>query len=109
MNKSRKNIYSFVLMLILIMSGITISAKPFLQDEKSINEIASVLKQKVLLSVEQESKVISILTELKNNVSNKPENKASFIKDAQLKIENLLDSKQKMKYDIIKTDLWKKF
>jgi hypothetical protein len=109
MNKLRIYISKLVLMLILVVFGINLSAKTNFQDEKSINEFASVLKQKVLLSSEQETKVVSILTELQNNVTSKPENKNSFIKEAQSKIESLLDNKQKMKYDIIKNDLWKKF
>lgn len=109
MNKSRIYNSKLVLMLILVIFGINLSAKTSLQDQKSISELASVLKQKVLLSSEQESKVVNILTELKNNVTSKPENKSSFIKEAQSKIESLLDNKQKMKYDIIKNDLWKKF
>jgi hypothetical protein len=109
MKNFRTYIYNLVLILILIVFSINLSAKTILQDEKSINEFASVLKQKVLLSEDQETKIINILTELKNNVNGKPENKSSFIKDAQSKIEKLLDSKQKMKYDIIKNDLWKKF
>ena len=109
MNKSRIYNSKLVLMLILVIFGINLSAKTSLQDQKSISEFASVLKQKVLLSSEQESKVVNILTELKNNVTSKPENKSSFIKEAQSKIESLLDNKQKMKYDIIKNDLWKKF
>jgi len=109
MNNSRTYNYSLILMIMFVIFSITASAKPVLQDEKSISEFASVLKQKVLLSGDQEAKVLNILTELKNNVTGKPENKAAFIKDAQSKIENLLDSKQKMKYDIIKNDLWKKF
>ena len=109
MNKLRKYKSKLVLMLILVVFGINLSAKTNFQDEKSINEFASVLKQKVLLSSEQETKVVSILTELKNNITSKPENKNSFIKEAQSKIESLLDNKQKMKYTIIKNDLWKKF
>jgi hypothetical protein len=100
--------HKLALIILLLIFGINLSAKTNFQDEKSINEFASVLKQKVLLSSEQETKVISILTELNNNLTSKPENKSSFIKEAQSKIESLLDNKQKMKYDIIKNDLWKK-
>ncbi|MBK7629762.1 MAG: hypothetical protein IPJ23_03435 [Ignavibacteriales bacterium] len=61
-----------------------------------------------MLSNDQETKVINILSELQNSISLKPENKNALIKDAQTKIESLLDKKQKMKYEIIKNDLWKK-
>jgi len=84
-------------------------AKTDIQDDKKINEFASILKQKVLLSNDQEANVVNIITELQNNISSKPENKSEFIKKAQTKVETLLDNRQKMKYDIIKNDLWKKF
>ena len=61
-----------------------------------------------MLNNDQEIKVTNILSELYKNISSKPENKNVFIKEAQSKIESLLDNKQKMKYDIIKNDLWKK-
>jgi len=95
--------------VLLAFFGTTnILSKTVIQDDKKINEFASILKQKVLLSNDQEAKVINIITELQNNISSKPENKSEFIKTAQTKVETLLDSRQKMKYDIIKNDLWKK-
>jgi hypothetical protein len=96
-------------MLMVVFCVINLSANTRFQDDKSVNEIASLLKQKVLLNNDQETKVINILTELKNNILSKPENKTAFIKESQTKVENLLDNKQKMKYDIIKNDVWKKF
>lgn len=97
-----------IIALILVFSSINILGKTQLQDDKKITEIASILTQKVLLSNDQETKVINILSELQNSISLKPENKNALIKDAQTKIESLLDKKQKMKYEIIKNDLWKK-
>jgi hypothetical protein len=49
------------------------------------------------------------MSEMQKNISSNPKNKTDFTKAAQSKVESLLDSKQKMKYDIIKNDLWKKF
>ncbi len=109
MNTLRLNKYLPIIMLILLFGTTNILSKAVIQDDKKINEFASILKQKVLLSNDQEAKVINILTELQNNVSTKPDNKSDYIKTAQTKVENLLDKKQKMKYDIIKNDLWKKF
>ena len=108
MNTMRFNKLATLFVLIIVFSSINILGKTQLQDDKKITEIASILTQKVLLSMDQESKVINILSELQNSISSKPENKNELIKDAQSKIENLLDKKQKMKYDIIKNDLWKK-
>ena len=108
MNTIRFNKLATVFVLMIVFSSINILGETQLQDDKRITEIASILTQKVLLTTDQESKVINILSELKNGISSKPENKSELIKSAQSKIENLLDKKQKMKYDIIKNDLWKK-
>lgn len=102
------NKFAAVTMLMIIFSSINILAKTKLQDDKKINEFASILKQKVLLSTDQETKVINVLSDLQKNITLKPENKQDLLKEAQSKIESLLDNKQKMKYDIIKNDLWKK-
>jgi hypothetical protein len=104
----RFNKFAAFTILMIIFSSINILAKTQLQDDKNINEFASILKQKVLLNSDQETKVINILSDLQKNITSKPEDKQDFIKDAQTKIENLLDNKQKLKYDIIKNDLWKK-
>ena len=92
----------------ITFSAINILSSTVLQDDKKISEFTSILKQKVLLNSDQEIKVTNILSELYKNISSKPENKNVFVKEAQSKIESLLDNKQKMKYDIIKNDLWKK-
>ncbi len=101
--KTLRIMLSFMLLL-FVFSNIT-----FPQSDKQINDVVSTLKQKVLLSDAQEQSVLNILSDLKNNISNSPQNKDSLIKEAQTKLESLLDKKQKMKYDILKDDLWKKF
>lgn len=97
---------------ILLITFLFISSQIlFAQEAKKnqqVNDLVSTLKQKVLLSNDQETQIIKILSELNNNISTKPENKDQYVKDAQNKVENLLDKKQKMKYDILKTDFWKK-
>lgn len=97
-----------ILFTIVAFSSSIILAQGTIKDDKQLSEIVSTLKQKVLLSNDQETKVLGILTELQSNLSSKPENKETFVKDAQKKVESLLDTKQKMKYDILKNDLWKK-
>lgn len=92
--------------VILISSKITFAQQS--TDNKQLTEIVSTLKQKVLLSNDQESKILSILTELKNNINSKPDNKDVLVNEAQKKVESLLDSRQKMKYDILKKDFWQK-
>ena len=108
MNTLRINKYFLIIVLIALFGTTNILSKTVIQDDKTVKELASTLKQKLLLSNDQETKVINILSELQNNISSKPENKSVFIKDADTKIANILDSKQKMKYDVIKNDLWKK-
>ena len=108
MTTLRLNKFLLIISLILVFGANNLLSKTVIQDDKTINEFTSILKQKVLLSNDQEAKVLSIMTELQKNTSSKPENKSEYVKTAQTKVESLLDSKQKMKYDIIKTDLWKK-
>ena len=108
MNNIRLNKFVMIIIMMIIFSSINIFSSTLLQDDKKINEFASILKQKVLLNNDQETKVINILSDMYKNISSKPENKNGFIQEAQSKIESLLDNKQKMKYDIIKNDLWKK-
>lgn len=109
MSTKRSNKTTIIILLMITFSSINIFANSQLQDDKKVTEFASILTQKLLLNSDQELKVINILTDLQKNVLSKPDNKSDFIKDSQSKIENLLDNKQKMKYDIIKNDLWKKF
>lgn len=107
MNTLRLNKYFLIILLIMLFGSLNILSSTMNQDDKTVKEFTSTLKQKVLLNNDQEAKVLSIMSELQNNISSKPENKTEYIKSAQSKVESLLDSKQKMKYDIIKNDLWK--
>lgn len=108
MNKIRFNKLALIALSVIVFSSTNILANLQSQDDKLINEFATILKQKVLLTSDQETKVINILSDLQKNIKLKPEDKQEYLKDAKSKIENLLDNKQKMKYDIIKNDLWKK-
>jgi hypothetical protein len=107
MNTLRLNKYLLILSLIVVVSTNNLLSKTVKQDNKAITEFTSILKQKVLLTNDQEAKVLTIMNELQKNISTKPENKSDYVKTAQTIVESLLDSKQKMKYDIIKNDLWK--
>ena len=80
-----------------------------MQDDKKVDEVTSILKQKVLLSNDQEIKVKQILNELQSKLAANSESKTELIGLAQSKIESLLDKKQKLKYDIIKNEIWKNF
>lgn len=79
------------------------------QDDKKVGEVTYILKQKVLLSEEQEAKVKQILYEMKSKIAANPASKTEIISQAKSKIELLLDKRQKLKYDIIKNEIWKNF
>ena len=96
---------------ILISSPISISAESTLQDnsDAKVNEMTDKLAKKLLLTKNQEEKVKTILNEyfigLENISGNgSVEEKVREIADA--KIEDILDNKQKMKFDIIREDWW---
>ena len=96
----------------------------YAQDSKTINldsdEIAALtskLSKKILLSQEQNNQVIALLNDYSKQQNAIRGTNASTVTDdnkmKQLvtstdeKIINLLDEKQKMKFEIIKTDWWK--
>jgi len=109
MDIKRLNNGVIIIMLIIVFSSLSIFANDQFQDDKKVTEFSSTLTQKLLLNSEQELKVTNILSDLQKNILSKPDNKSEYLKDAQSKLESILDNKQKMKYDIIKNDLWKKF
>jgi uncharacterized protein (UPF0333 family) len=95
------------IMLTLIIIFLALSNTTLSQTDKQISDAVSTLKQKLLLTDSQEKQISGILTQVSKDISAKPENKDNLVKDAQSKVESLLDKKQKMKYDIIKNDFWK--
>ena len=97
--------------VILMSTSISISAKSTLQDnsDAKVNEMTDKLAKKLLLTKNQEEEVKNILIEYFTGLENisgngSVEEKVREIADA--KIEDILDSKQKMKYDIIREDWW---
>lgn len=99
-----------LLLVIFLLSLSTFNfAFSSLQNDKKVEEVTNILKQKVLLNDDQEIKVKQILNELQSKLVANPGSKTEFISQAQSKIESLLDKKQKLKYDIIKNEIWKKF
>lgn len=99
----------FTLLLFILFVSANNYTFSYVQDDKKVDEVANTLKQKVLLSGDQEVKVKQILNELQNKIVTDPGSKNQSISQAQTKIESLLDKKQKLKYDIIKNEIWKKF
>ena len=97
--------------IILISTTILISAESTLQDngDAKLNEMTTKLVKKLLLTKNQEEEVKNILTEYfkgLGNISGNGSIEEKVRKIADAKIENLLDDKQKMKYDIIREDWW---
>ena len=97
--------------IILISTTILISAKSTLQDNGNakVNEMTNKLVKKLLLTKNQEVKVKNILNEYfkgLENISGNGSLEEKVRKIADAKIENLLDNKQKMKFDIIREDWW---
>ena len=97
--------------IILISTTILISAESTLQDNGNakVNEMTTKLVKKLLLTKNQEEEVKNILIEYfkgLENISGNGSIEGKVRKIADAKIENLLDDKQKMKFDIIREDWW---
>ena len=97
--------------IILISTTILISAESTLQDngDAKLNEMTTKLVKKLLLTKNQEEEVKNILTEYfkgLEDISGNGSLEEKVRKIADAKIEDLLDNKQKMKFDIIREDWW---
>ncbi len=97
--------------IILISTTILISAESTLQDNGNakVNKMTNKLAKKLLLTKDQEVKVKNILIEYfkgLESISGNGSVEKKVRKIADAKIENLLDNKQKMKFDIIREDWW---
>lgn len=97
--------------IILMSTTILISAESNLQDNSNakVNKMTTKLVKKLLLTKDQEVKVKNILNEYFTGLENisgngSVEEKVRGIADA--KIEDILDNKQIMKFEIIREDWW---
>ena len=112
LNKKVSSLKILILAFIMLISTtILISAESTLQDNSKakVNKMTIKLVQKLLLTKNQEVKVKNILNEYFTGLENifgngSVEERVRKIADA--KIENLLDDKQKMKFEIIREDWW---
>ncbi len=96
---------------ILISTTILISAESTLQDnsDAKVNEMTNKLAKKLLLTNNQEVKVKNILNEYfkgLENISGNGSVEEKVRKIADAKIEDILDNKQIMKFEIIHEDWW---
>jgi hypothetical protein len=87
----------FSVICIVFWTSVLINAQ---KDIHSAENLALRLQQKVLLTDEQTNKVKEIISEY---IKNPDENN---LNSARLKVEALLNEKQKAKYEIIKNDWW---
>jgi hypothetical protein len=101
-NIKMKNLFLTILFLIVFQTTNILAQ----ERNESVTQLVSILKQKVLLSDDQTNSIEKVLKDLFNK-SKETENKDSLIQEAQKKVESYLDKKQKMKYDIIKSEWWK--
>ena len=96
---------------ILISTTILISAESTLQDNSNakVDEMTNKLVKKLLLTNNQEEKVINILNEYfkgLENISGNGSVEEKVRKIADAKIEDIFDNKQIMKFEIIREDWW---
>ena len=97
--------------IIMITTSVMIFGQGNLQDSNNVkvNEMTDKLVKKLLLTDVQKSSVKSILEEYFQGIQNLSV-QGSSVKEVRLKAEkkilNLLDAKQKMKFEIIKEDWW---
>ncbi len=112
LNKKVSSLKILILAFIMLISTtILISAESTLQDNSKakVNKMTIKLVQKLLLTKNQEVKVKNILNEYftgLENISGNGSVEERVRKIADAKIENLLDKKQKMKFEIIHEDWW---
>ena len=112
LNKKVSSLKILILAFIMLISTtILISAESTLQDNSKakVNKMTIKLVQKLLLTKNQEVKVKNILNEYftgLENISGNGSVEERVREIANAKIENLLDDKQKMKFEIIREDWW---
>lgn len=111
--RDRKLSSSLLNMLILIIFLASFSV--IAQDNSSgsedakVDEMTNKLNKKLILSDDQQSEVQNILLDYFDGLQYKPGNgeaAAKLKKNADEKIQDLFDSKQKMKFSIISDDWW---
>lgn len=98
-----KNI--LIISIILLLNNLVFSQEAPKQIENSISN----LKEKLILNEEQVESIRLILLEFTNAYKKAEADSSKLVYDANNKIESFLDRKQRVKFDVIKVDWWKKF
>ena len=115
MNNSILKLLSSVFIALLIGFSLLITnlskaeSERLIKESDKVEEMTDKLVKKLLLTNEQSESVISILTEYFLGVADAAGNdseKESLRNIANTKILDLLNKKQKMKFEIIESDWW---
>ncbi|MEJ2196713.1 MAG: hypothetical protein P8X73_17910 [Ignavibacteriaceae bacterium] len=99
----------FILIIFFASFSLFAQNKPSNSENSKINEMTEKLNKKLILSDEQKNEVQNILKKYFDGLQNKSvnaEEAAKLKNDADKKIQNLFDNKQKMKFSIISDDWW---
>lgn len=92
------------ILIILLLNNLVFSQEAQKQIENSISN----LKEKLILNEEQVESIRLILSEFINAYKKTEADSSKLVYDINNKIESFLDRKQRVKFDVIKTDWWKK-
>jgi hypothetical protein len=105
------NLNSIVLLFLLCSPVIVSQADTLTLSQEEIQSLVNEISVKLLLDdsqIEGLSKILLLysaeLTELRSEGNYSFDNRRKLIDDLDIKIQNLFDYKQKMKYEIIKDD-----
>ncbi len=88
---------------VLIITMLACSVNLFAQKDTLAKDMAKKLKEKVLLE-DSQAKNIEII--LDDYISAKADNNAAELKKIKDSVSDLLDKKQKMKFEVIKSSWW---
>lgn len=105
----RKNIFFTTCRpIILVIIYLIFSNKTLSQDVKNhIENYVYNLKQKLILNEEQVISITNILNDFfQNKLEGEEVDSLKIISDTNNRIEAFLDKKQRIKFDIIKSDWW---
>lgn len=96
--------------IILIFIYLIFFYEFFPQDDKNnIEKSVYVLKEKLILNEDQVNSITNILNDLfQNKLQREEVDSLKIISDTNNRIESFLDRKQRIKFDVIKTDWWNK-
>jgi len=95
--------------ILIIMLTLTLNNFSFPQEaNEQIENSISNLKEKLILSEDQVTSIKKILDTLFETKLSNEVDSIKLISDTNNKIEAFLDRKQKIKFDVIKEDWWKK-